>query len=97
MANFGEQMDPPGVYDEKDKRESPVEPETPDAMEEEKITPIIPDNPAQIEFERSCPVCGDSGPCYACDRGIELAEEFKKRQKEVEREKKQRKSRKKAS
>ena len=90
MEHFGVQMDIPEFLEEPEKEEEVN-------FEEEKITPIIPDSPARVEFERDCPVCGGSGPCYACDRGIELAEEFKKRQKRVEREKKQRKSRKKAS
>lgn len=35
------------------------------------------------EEKRDCPVCGDSGPCYACDRGRAVTEEFKQQAKKA--------------
>ncbi len=83
-------MDLPGFIEEPEKEEGIN-------FGEEKITPIIPDSPAWAESERDCPSCGGSGPCYVCERGRNLTEKFKKRQKQVERKKKQRGTRKKAS
>jgi len=35
--------------------------------------------------ERDCPVCAGSGPCYRCERGRAVAQEFKLRQSQVAR------------
>jgi hypothetical protein len=34
-----------------------------------------------VYTKESCHFCGDSGPCFACERGQQLAKEFKIRKK----------------
>jgi hypothetical protein len=53
-------------------------------QKEEKTEETPKERPIEIkEDERDCPVCGGSGPCYACDRGRAVAEEFKQQAKKA--------------
>lgn len=55
--------------------------------EREAITSPAKEYPRAPEYEIDCNVCGGSGPCFACDRGRELArvEIAKSRQKKKKR------------